>query len=586
MSGFIGSISQNNYSDQIVFSDVKSAELIIDVIQVDGLQIQRRSYPKFLADKAFDLVNDFVIVFDGVLLNKKALFKQTKTSTVAACIRSLYKENGKSFLLKLRGSYTGLVYDKVSGDLFVFADPMATKQLYYAKFKDTLLFATSIDLLVEFFKRNNVEACLSNIGAYQLLTIGFTIESNTLFKQIKRVPPGRLIHYKGDDFGIEEYHRLKYNYENKALKDSEIIDKLDELFRNAVKMALDKDKEYGFKHLISLSAGLDSRMTTIVANDLGYDDEIINYTFSQSGFFDEITSKKMSAFLKHEWIFKPLDNGNFLKNIEEVVRFNGGSVLYYGASHVWNMMKTLNDRLFGIVHIGMIGDAIIGDNFCHGLNERHSIEAKLYSETLVHRIRNYKHEEKYNNLSQYKMYARALEGVNFGAIGLQQHTEVNSPFLDLDFIEFCNTIPIEKRKGNYIYDKWIIEKYPKMARFKHNGVRKIGGPNIFIKLGQRKIHIKNVPQKAKEILFKFITRGKYSSSFGMNPLSYWYKQNSALRNFWNSYYEENIMLLEPNQQLFNDCQKLFKRGNGIEIVQVLTLLAAIKLFHIQVKEEA
>ncbi len=59
-------------------------------------------------------------------------------------------------------------------------------------------------------------------------------------------------------------------------------------------MEFDKDIEYGYKHLVSLSGGLDSRMTTYVANDLGYGDSIVNLTFSKTNYVDEQTAKDIA----------------------------------------------------------------------------------------------------------------------------------------------------------------------------------------------------------------------------------------------------------------------------------------------------
>lgn len=45
---------------------------------------------------------------------------------------------------------------------------------------------------------------------------------------------------------------------------TDLIDMLDEKFRAVVKLEFDKDIEYGYKYLVDLSGGLDSRMTSWV----------------------------------------------------------------------------------------------------------------------------------------------------------------------------------------------------------------------------------------------------------------------------------------------------------------------------------
>ena len=42
-------------------------------------------------------------------------------------------------------------------------------------------------------------------------------------------------------------------------------------------------------------------------------------------------------------------------------------------------------------------------------------------------------------------------------------------------MNFCLTIPLELRFGHYIYDKWVVTKYPDAAKYPHNEGRKITG---------------------------------------------------------------------------------------------------------------
>jgi asparagine synthase (glutamine-hydrolysing) len=63
----------------------------------------------------------------------------------------------------------------------------------------------------------------------------------------------------------------------------------------------------------------------------------------------------------------------------------------------------------------------------------------------------------------------------------------------------------------------------------------------------------------------------------MNPLDYWYRTNSDLRIFINEYYLQNINLLTSGK-VKSMCKELFEKGNLVEKIQVLTLLAAWRLY--------
>lgn len=121
----------------------------------------------------------------------------------------------------------------------------------------------------------------------------------------------------------------------------------DKIFRRTIELEFEKDKEYGYKHIATVSGGLDSRMTTWVVHDMGYTDQV-NYTFSQSGYLDETIAKEIARDLKHEWIFKFLDNGNFLTNIEDMIKVNFGNFLYTGSAHEKKYDRFIESKSFWV----------------------------------------------------------------------------------------------------------------------------------------------------------------------------------------------------------------------------------------------
>src|SRR5690606_29863601 len=125
--------------------------------------------------------------------------------------------------------------------------------------------------------------------------------------EIKRLMVGYYIKIKNNTLIHEKYYTLRN--EPIEISEKEAIDEIDKRFRDAVELAFEKDKEYGYKHIATLSGGLDSRMTVWVAHELGYSNQL-NLTFSQSNYLDETIAKEIAIELKHEWLFKALDNGN------------------------------------------------------------------------------------------------------------------------------------------------------------------------------------------------------------------------------------------------------------------------------------
>ena len=63
----------------------------------------------------------------------------------------------------------------------------------------------------------------------------------------------------------------------------------------------------------------------------------------------------------------------------------------------------------------------------------------------------------------------------------------------------------------------------------------------------------------------------------MNPIDYWLRTNSDLKLFFEDYFTNNVDVLHDNE-LKNDCIQHFKDGGGIEKIQVLSLLAAARMY--------
>ena len=130
------------------------------------------------------------------------------------------------------------------------------------------------------------------------------------------------------------------------------------VFEKAVKKEFEKDKKDGYKHLVDLSGGLDSRMVSWVANDMGYKEQL-NISYCKEGYYDEKISKEIAKYLNHEYIFKYLDDKKFLYDIEEITDKNFCAATYFGITGGNRLLKSLNMKIFGLEHTGQLGDALL-----------------------------------------------------------------------------------------------------------------------------------------------------------------------------------------------------------------------------------
>jgi len=527
---------------------------------------------KFTDDCIYTDQEDYFLFLDGVILNKRELIHSREIENWQSCIINLYQKEGDAFFDLLRGSYVGLMFDKNADKWLIFSDHIGSKPIYYHSKNNKIYISNSYTELVNTLKANSISVSLNREAAYLLLTYGFVFEEITILNEINRLKIGYFAIIENNKFKEKEFFKL----ENDPIEitEGEAINEIDKRFRNATHLAFKKDQEYNLKHLVSLSGGLDSRMTSWVAHEMGYTDQL-NITYSQSNYLDETIPKKIAEDLKHEWFFKALDNGLFLNEIDNITKISGGNVLYYGLAHSFSFYKYLCFNEMGMLHTGQLGDVVLGTFSKEDRNKEYKFGDGAYSCRLLHKCDESTISDSYDNQEIFKMFIRGFYGANQGLLSIQQYTETYSPFYDIDFMTFALSLPIEMRFNHNLYKKWIIDKYPHAANYIWESTKsKI--TDWHIKIGNKEISVRQLPKK--------ILNHLGISSYGtdtknhMNPLDYWYNNNLDLRSFQDEYFESNISRLNDYPELKEDCIKLYKKGNGVEKNQVLTLISTMKQF--------
>ncbi|MCM3386847.1 hypothetical protein M3649_01725 [Ureibacillus chungkukjangi] len=575
--GIVGDIDGNIDLDSI--NNYNHYDFINRTIFDKKTFIKQNTNNKFINDKVFEDNDDFFILIEGVILNSNELIQEYKVSIFSEAIVRMYLHYGNDFFKKFRGSFSGVFFDKANNKKIIYTNHFGEKQVYYTKTKrNNIVFGTEINYIIDYLRQVGQIYSLNKNSAYCLLSYGYMLDDNTLFNEIKKLTAGHYILIEDNNIRIINYYKIDNIPSINQINEEEIINTVDSLFRQAIRRSFEKDKEYGYQHLVALSGGLDSRMTTWVANDMGYGSNIVNYTFSQSNYLDEKISKQIASDLKHEWIFYALDNGIFLKNLEDVVKVSGGNVLYYGLSHVMNFIQRFNLEKFGIVHSGQVGGILKG---YYNNNDKLEMNGS-YSPKLLKKIC-YKNIKKYHNEGEFQLYNRQFNGTLLGNLPIQEKTETTSPFLDVDFVEYCLKIP-SSFNVNEIFIKWMLTKYPDSTEYIWESINaKVTDKKINI-FG-RHIPLKQLPRKVISFInSRIMNKSFHSNKYNMTPLDYWFNTNQDLKSYIDDYYNNNIYRLDFDKELKADCNELYFNGNGTEKIQVLTLLAFLKI-HFGVNDE-
>lgn len=585
MPGIWGIISEKPFKENIDLTEIfykdKCNSYLNDSINCDKYAFGRCSINKFQNDKIFEEAENSIICTDGIIFNLKSLLAEGGFNKFSDYLKEALANDSSGFIKKMRGNFSGYIYNKEHQELEIFADHLGSKPIYYF-FNDedgVLIFASEQKVVIEGMRRLGYTPRLSIAGAYCLLTFGFMIRDNTMVAEIKKVPPGNILKYKQNKVMLNEYYRLSSTPYSDEDKDT-IIKNLDKLFKDAVKMEYQKDLEYGYKHLVTLSGGLDSRMNLANALKLDFRD-IACITFSQSNYLDEIIAKKIASDNHLKFIFYAIDNGDYLvDSLDDIINSNDGLTLYSGAAHTYVSLSAINFCSHGMVHTGQIGDLVMGSYLSepsHTLIGNKVVEKIAYSKRFLPKLKQYISFDfqDYENDEIFAFYERCVNGVFNGYRMIEQFSEYSSPFLYLDFLEYAMKIPPSYRYKESIYIRWINACIPNFAKYKWERYKI--SPRY--PLGLMKLY-------SGLYYLTWMILGRISSKWNpsMNPTEHWWKSNTILRNQINALFRENINALEENPELMQDCIVQFETGSFLEKTQVITLIRSIKVFNIVVKQ--
>lgn len=546
---------------------------IYSSLKNDKWYIELSSIKKFENDKVLYEDEQYIILIDGVILNLKRLKEEYKEDKIENVVIKIYNELGDEFFNIFRGNFCGFLMDKKKDKAFVFTNQTGDKTIYYYENNGTIIFASEIKHIIKTLKQNNIKYTLDKSGVYSLITYGYMYDNLTLIQEIKRLLPGHYIKIENKKIENKEYYRIK-NIE-KELNESEdvILENIDMKFKEAIRLQLLKNEEYGYEDYAPLSAGLDSRMTNYVIKDIT-DKPIYNMTYSQINQLDEKIPARISIELKNHWIFKNLDNGLALYAIDKSLEFTDGCIYYAWPSQLYDYMKLLNTDNIGVVHTGVIGDVIIGTFFKKMNKNKYKVGDGAYSKKLIKKLEKLLDVREYENFEIGMMYNRAFNGAVLGySTTFQQYTEAMSPFMNIEFMEYCLSLPLKYRLGHDIYYKWVRKYYPEAAKYSHNGMKIPGKSLIKIKWHGKRCDIGTILSILREKV-----KIKFNKQYNMNPMQYWYDTNPTLKNIMDKYYKQNIDLLKENDELKQDMIELYENGIATEKIQVITVLSFINKF--------
>lgn len=540
-------------------------------LEYDSYWAKWNTLNKYMQDKLFCQNERYILILEGVILNKQELCNKYKGTWEEAVIK-MYEQSGVTFMKELRGSFSGAVYDKRKELWLLYVDPISTKPLYYYMDENgDFACGTQINYVTDTMKANGIRREADEHGLSCVLVYGNFMDECTGVKKVKRLFPGDYLVIRGGNLGKRTYYQLSPQ-KRKGLSEEEYIEALDAAFRNAVKRMIEKDHEYGYKTIIDISGGVDSRMIAYTAKALGCANAI-SITYSQSGGREIKIAQEVANHLGYDFYFKSLDNGSCIYPVDDNVFMNNGSAIYTGITGGKDFLQLLNPADYGIELTGLLGDVYDGSMVVRDGEEEPYLEYGQYRFGSVLSYDDQTYSEvlgRFENLELFWYYIRGMI-CGMSSFPLRQNfVEPLTPFGDVEFMEVYMSTPWELRVKEKLLCRWMVMKYPEAASIPYAATG-ITPAEEFTFLGRGKKLIKFVNQEIHRQLH-IMHRG-----YLMNPFEYWCKQRPEILEFMQKYYMENKA--RADGRIGSKLELLMKDGTPVQDKALaLTVLSYYKQF--------
>ncbi|HKP00870.1 MAG TPA: asparagine synthetase B, partial [Nitrospiraceae bacterium] len=190
------------------------------------------------------------IAFNGEIYNHGELRSELKrkghryrTASDTETILHLYEEEGALGVTKLRGMFAYAIWDSVKGKLLLARDRLGIKPLYYVLKEDgSLFFASEIKALLA---GHAVRPDLNFSVLGEFVANRYTSGEQTLFKDIRRLPPGHMLEWEDGKATLTPYWGLDFNKPAPVLTERQYVSGFLDLFRECVRTHLMADVPLG-----------------------------------------------------------------------------------------------------------------------------------------------------------------------------------------------------------------------------------------------------------------------------------------------------------------------------------------------------
>jgi len=520
---------------------------------------------KFTSDH-FDYEDEhYRVICEGLILNDLPLREQHPQETLPQIILTTFRDGGMEAVLNLlRGSYVIAIEDKAADEAYIANDILSKKPLYVLLEEELLIAGTSYLDVVALAKEKNVHLEIDAAGANEMIHLCSFIGEDTYLKQIRFLKQLSYLKITKDSASI-----ATYEYQAKAPvpdTDEELIERIDQLFTDACRMAARKNQAAGYRPVFSLSAGMDSRVSFLKTMPL-FEPNVetpLCFTYGAAGCMDIQIASQLAGDQHCDLIIHEINSSRFIQDREQVIDQSEGQMYYAGTTGLNRLLKAMDTSRIGMVITGLGGGEIMGDLWkpSTGADDDRKLFDSFLSPILPDA------EQRTERIQQLmQTYASYNEFVSFQDIRTCHNFAYTSrlafgtfsPFLYEDFFMLMLKIPQEKKAFRRLYAQWYLkhigDPHPTSC---FQGPVKVTRPTAPDQL------FKGVLRRAKRML-------RIQSKWDMNPIALWVKENEENRVFMDESLKADLNVLREKQpQLAQMLEAAYTDADADTKLRILT----------------
>jgi len=263
------------------------------------------------------------IVFNGEIYNFMELRAglrerghRFRTQSDTEVIVHLFEELGPRSVEVLDGMFAFAIWDKRRKRLVLGRDRMGKKPLHYALVGQELIFASELKAIL---RHPRIPRALSMRAVTRYLVHDYIPAPQTIFQEIRKLPPGHLLTYENNAIQTWQYWDLPCPGDRLKTRGEEIAGELRRVLEAATRRRLVSEVPLG----AMLSGGIDSSIVTaLMARNMSQPAKTFNIGFNENSFDESSYARRVAKHVgtdHHEEIMTPRTVLDLVGKISDVL---------------------------------------------------------------------------------------------------------------------------------------------------------------------------------------------------------------------------------------------------------------------------